>query len=81
MNKKKQLPITIGITFKPYVPAHVEYFKNKYNLVKLKNGQWDLVRYYETSTGKYVFISNDMETTWSVDDIEWWAFLPKLDNN
>ena len=60
------------MTFFPFVSEHLEYFKDgRQILVKLKNGEWDLVTYIDG-----VFQSIDIETVWSSNDIEIWAFLP-----
>lgn len=79
----KKPVVNIQMTFLPYVPAHLEYFKDKYNLVKLKNGEWDLVTWYgdhdKYGMGKVdnLLQSIDPETVWHTDDIEYWALLPK----
>lgn len=70
----------INFTFLPFVKAHLEYFKDgRKILVKLKNGDWDIVWHYATNscTGKALFQSIDSETVWSEDNIDYWAFLPK----
>ena len=79
----------INFTFLPFVKAHLEYFKDgKPILAKMDNGQWDIIYYHEeTKTkkekGKNVtytdhwFDSTDMETSWSENNIVYWAFLPK----
>lgn len=65
----------ISMSFLPFVPEHLEYFKDgKQILVKLKNGDWDLVTYINDG-----FQSIDRETIWTSDDIEFWSYLPKLD--
>lgn len=76
MSKKLNIK-NVSMTFLPFVPAHLVYFKDgKQILVKLKNGDWDLVTYIID-----VFQSIDRETIWHSDDIEFWAFLPKLNEN
>ena len=73
MSKKLNIK-NISMTFLPFVPAHLEYFKDgRQILVKLTNGEWDLVSYIEG-----VFQSIDRETVWHSVDIAFWAFLPKL---
>lgn len=69
----------INFTFLPFVKAHLEYFKDERPiLVKLKNGDWDIVCYCDKdSNGSAVFQSIDMETCWTEDNIDYWAFLPK----
>lgn len=64
----------ISMPLLPFVPEHLEYFKDgKQILVKLSNGDWDIVDYNDN-----VFQSIDRETVWYGDDIEFWAYLPKL---
>ena len=64
----------ISMSFLPFVPEHLEYFKDgKQILVKLKNGDWNLVTYINDG-----FQSIDRETIWTSDDIEFWSYLPKL---
>lgn len=69
----------INFTFLPFVKAHLEYFKEgRKILVKLKNGEWDIIYFYDLNTeDKATFQSTDCETAWTEDDIDYWAFLPK----
>ena len=68
----------INFTFLPFVKAHLEYFKDHRKiLVKLKNGEWDIVYFESFWTDKAQFQSIDIETCWTEDDIDYWAFLPK----
>ena len=73
MSKKLNIK-NISMTFLPFVSAHLEYFKDgRHILVKLTNGDWDLVSYIDD-----VFQSIDNETVWHSADIVFCAFLPKL---
>ena len=81
----------VSMVFLPFVPAHVEYFKDgRPILAKLKNGSWDIIYYYETNDSKFEngkeikftihkYSSTDCETCWNDEDIEYWARLPKLE--
>ena len=67
---------TAVMTFYEFVPEHLELLDNKQIFAKLKNGDWELLYY----TGDNVFQSIDPETVWYADDIEYWSFLPNLEN-
>ena len=64
------------MTFYEFVPEHLELLNNKQIFAKLKNETWELLYY----TGDNVFQSIDPETVWFADDIEYWSFLPNLEN-
>ena len=66
----------VTMTFYEFVPEHLELLNNKQIFAKLKNGDWELLYY----TGDNVFQSIDPETVWFADDIEYWSFLPNLEN-
>jgi len=64
------------MTFYEFVPEHLELLSNKQIFAKLKNGTWELLYYI----GGTEFQSIDPETIWFADDIEYWSFLPNLEN-
>ena len=64
------------MTFYEFVPEHLELLNNKQIFAKLKNGTWELLYYI----GGTEFQSIDPETIWLADDIEYWSFLPNLEN-
>ena len=64
------------MTFYEIVPEHLELLNNKQIFAKLKNGTWELLYYI----GGTEFQSIDPETIWFADDIEYWSFLPNLEN-
>ena len=66
----------VSMTFYEFVPEHLELLNDKQIFAKLKNGDWELLCY----TGDNVFQSIDPETVWFADDIEYWSFLPNLEN-
>lgn len=66
----------VSMTFYEFVPEHLELLNDKQIFAKLKNGDWELLYY----TGDNVFQSIDPETVWFADDIEYWSFLPNLEN-
>lgn len=66
----------VSMTFYEFVPEHIELLNGKQIFAKLKNGDWELLYY----TGDNVFQSIDPETVWFADDIEYWSFLPNLEN-
>lgn len=67
---------TAIMTFYEFVPEHLELLDNKQIFAKLKNGNWELLYYI----GNNEFQSIDPETVWFADDIEYWSFLPNLEN-
>lgn len=66
----------VPMTFYEFVPEHLELLNNKQIFAKLKNGNWELLYYI----GGTEFQSIDPETIWFADDIEYWSFLPNLEN-
>ena len=64
------------MTFYEFVPEHLELLSNKPIFAKLKNGTWEILYYI----GGTEFQSIDPETVWFADDIEYWSFLPNLEN-
>ena len=75
----------VPMTFYEFVPEHLELLKDgKQIFAKMKNGDWDLIYYCETDPygmgGGAVFQSIDLETCWPADEIEYWSFLPNLEN-
>ena len=66
----------VTMTFYEFVPEHLELLNNKQIFAKLKNGTWELLYYI----GGTEFQSIDPETIWFADDIEYWSFLPNLEN-
>lgn len=66
----------VSMTFYEFVSEHLELLNGKQIFAKLKNGDWELLYY----TGDNVFQSIDPETVWFADDIEYWSFLPNLEN-
>jgi hypothetical protein len=66
----------VTMTFYEFVTEHLELMNDKQIFAKLKNGDWELLYY----TGDNIFQSTDPETVWYADDIEYWSFLPNLEN-
>ena len=75
---------TAIMTFYEFVPEHLELLKDgKQIFAKLKNGDWELIQYCDSDPngfGGAVFQSIDPETVWTANDIEYWSFLPNLEN-
>lgn len=72
----------VTMSFYEFVPEHLELLNDKQIFAKLKNGDWELLYFcdLEPNICGAVFQSIDRETIWNEGDIEYWSFLPNLEN-